>query len=358
MSPALIFSLGPEGAAILARVKSLWEKFPQSGSLLAICARPPEGLDDSLVAALEREGQGLPKAAIATALASLPDSPDAYVVCDLTDVERSFLQPLAAEIRKTLGDDRRIIGVFLLPAADASSLDRAGAGDVLSHLWPVPGIAPHFDRLFLAEAFTETGATWNREALYDAVALRLAIEGAALPPGAALRERSDSLDGTVRSLGGTALRYPCRAVAELAAARLGAALVEGWCGSPRAIHEELPNDLPVDEDALEYAALTPDAGVELEAFFDELLWGLRGRYPQLNSLVAALPAELDALETAQFGTRQPAKFGAPRTEESEPGEHAVFIRETRSRSVLESVRERMHRQVVTWRSRIEAELAG
>ncbi|MBM3267753.1 MAG: hypothetical protein FJZ01_08910, partial [Candidatus Sericytochromatia bacterium] len=348
MAGDLLIGLGGEAALILGRVKALREKLQAPATILAIGAAPGSGLGEDDVAPLERDGQELPHAALATALAGAGGEAAVSVVADLADLEGEFCEALVAEIRKAIGPERRLVLFALLPGDAEPQAMRLAAAGLLGRLWLAEGQGSAIDRLFLAEEACESGKVLGREARREAVALRLAIEGSATPAAAAVRAASDGLAGLVRSVGGVALRYPCRAVAELAAARLGAALVEGWCGSTHDAGGALPEDLPVDDDALGVVSLSPDASAEIEAFLDELVWSLRGRFPQLPALAAALPAELAALEEIQFSSA-----GG-----KEGGELDVFVREPRPRSVLEGARDRLARQIQTWRAGCEAELVS
>lgn len=348
-TPVLVFALGPEAAAIAARAKAIWEVWGAGASVLAIGPANVAGLDpETDVAPLERDGQDLPRAAIATALAGHDPHPDVVIVADLAEHEAVFCARLAFEARRAIGPDRRLSAILVLPGPEHPPLELSAVGDILGVLWPGHGAVRLLDRLYLMEDAAANEASASREMVREVAALRLAIEGDGGAIGEAVRGRSDALEGPVRSLGGAALRYPGRAVAELAGARLAGALVEGWCGAAADPGGPLPDALPVDDDALEYAGLTPESTAELEAFLDELLWSLRARYPKIAAVASVLPAELALLEDVHFGA-----------EGSAEGDIPVLIRQggdDKPRSVLEPSRERLQAQIVRWRSRIEWEL--
>lgn len=359
--PALVFALGPEAAAIAARAKAIWQVWGTFPAVLAIGPQVLPGLDaEHEVAPLERDGQDLPRAAIATALAGFDSHPDVIIVADLAEHEAGFCARLAAETRRAIGPDGRLTAILILPGPERMPLELSAAGDILGVLWPGRATPRLLDRLYLVEDAAESGAAAARETIREAVAWHLAIVCDAGSAGEAFRTRSDALGGEVRSLGAVALRYPGRAVAELAGARLAVSLVEGWYGTDAGPGGPLPASLPVDDDALEFAGLTPELAAELEASLDELLWSLRARHPGIAAMANVLPAELSLLEEAQFGHKErPEKGPEDRSEDGLEGDIPELVRlarEPRPRSVLEAARDRLHQQVATWRSRIEWEL--
>lgn len=311
----LVVALGSEGAVIAGRTKARWADWQADAAVLAIGAPDGRGLAEEDVAALEGDGTELPEAAIAMAVARFKGTPEVIIVADLSDPQAAIVSDLSEFLFRAIGDEAGLSAVLILPAGDDPELIHENAEKILSEILPIEGETSRFSRIFLVEDIDEHGSPTSRDAIREAVALRLAAEGASGPVGEAIRARSRSLVGVVRSLGAAAIRFPSRAVAEMAGARLAAAMVEGWCGRESDPGGPFPPELPLSANSADID--TPGVGSELEIILDEILWGLRADHPDFSAMVADLPEGIAKLERTLFEGEGPNLLDAARTEVKE-----------------------------------------